>query len=146
MNHYTQPQREGKDSDGLGDLGKQFWQWLQDGLADHSLIINDSKAQVHIVNEHVFLVSPGIFKRFSAKVLGDEGRWKSVQTRFQKLGHHLRDGDKNIHQVLVDGPNKKSHLKGYLIKDPSLVMRKKVPDNRLLTLEKNQKTGEKKDE
>lgn len=128
------------------DLGAMFWQWLKAGIEDHSIIINDTKAQVHIVDGTYFLVSPGIFKRYSAKVLGDGARWKSVQTRFQKLGLHLREDNKNIHQVIVDGPNKQSRLQGYLIKEAALITKKRPVNNRLLTLEKNYGTGEVQDE
>ena len=43
------------------DLGERFWQWLKMGIADHSIVINDSKAPVHTVEGTYFLVSPGIF-------------------------------------------------------------------------------------
>lgn len=136
ITRVSQTEREEEDQGNAPDLGTMFWQWLQAGIEDHSIIINDTKAQVHVVEGTYFLVSPGIFKRYSAKVLGDGERWKSVQARFQKLGHHIRDDNKNIHQVLVDGPNKKSRLQGYLIKEAKLLTKKAPVNNRLLTLEK----------
>ncbi|WIX33282.1 MobH family relaxase [Salinicola sp. JS01] len=124
------------------DLGKQFWQWLKMGVADHSIVINDTKAPIHTVEGTYFLVSPGIFKRFSTKVLGEEDQWKAVQKRFQKLGLHIRTQGQNIHNVSVEGPNKTRQLKGYLIKDPREVSQRIPPDNWVLTLLKPQ---EKKD-
>ncbi|KAA0015772.1 relaxase [Salinicola corii] len=116
------------------DLGERFWQWLKMGITDHSIVINDTKAPIHVVEGTYFLVSPGIFKRFSTKELGDEEQWKLVQKRFQKLGLHIRSQGQNIHNVSVEGPNKTRLLKGYLIKDPREVSQRIPPDNWVLTL------------
>lgn len=119
------------------DLGKQFWQWLKNGLNDHSIIINDTNAPVHMVDGTYFLVSPGIFKRFCLKVLKNEDQWKEVQNRFQKLGVHKKMNRQNIQSVSVQGPNKKSGvLRGYLIADPHSVSKKVPYDNWVLTLNK----------
>ena len=129
-------------SNDLDDIGEQFWQWLKMGLLDHSIIINDSKAPVHIVEGTYFLVSPSIFKRFSTKVLNDEDQWKTVQRRFQKLGMHIKTQGRNIHTVSVEGPNKTRLLKGYLIKDPHQLSKKTPLDNRVLTLITSQRKDE----
>lgn len=115
-------------------LGEQFWQWLKEGLADHSIVINDTRAPVHVLDGTYFLVSPAIFKRFSLAVLDDEDQWKSVQIRFQKLGMHVRSQGKNIHSISVEGPNKSRVLKGYLISDPHQLSSKIPPDNWVLSL------------
>ncbi|TDX30026.1 integrating conjugative element relaxase (TIGR03760 family) [Modicisalibacter xianhensis] len=120
--------------DATADLGERFWQWLTTGLANHSLVINDTRAPVHTVNGTWFLVSPGIFKRFSREALNDEAQWKAVQQRFQKLGRHVRTRGRNIHKVTVQGPNKTRTLMGYLIEDPYQVSRTLPPDNWVLTL------------
>ncbi|XNS34105.1 TraI domain-containing protein [Halomonas cupida] len=116
------------------DLGERFWQWLKTGLADHSIVINDTKAPVHTVNGTYFLVSPGIFKRFCTSVLSDKNQWQMVQKRFQKLGVHVRTQGQNIHKVSVEGQNKSGTMMGYLIKDPVLVSQKIPTDNWVLTL------------
>lgn len=123
-----------QQSDNALDLGERFWQWLTTGLANHSLVINDTKAPVHTVNGTWFLVSPGIFKRFSREALNDETQWKAVQQRFQKLGRHVRTRGRNIQKVTVQGPNKTRTLMGYLIEDPYQVSRTLPPDNWVLTL------------
>lgn len=128
------------------DLGERFWQWLRTGLADHSIIINDTKASVHIVNGTYFLVSPGIFKRFSSAVLSEENQWKTVQKSFQKLGVHFRTQGRNIHKVSVEGKNKTGTLMGYLIKDPHQVSQKIPPDNWVLALLTTKGEGEGADE
>ena len=132
-------------SDNTSDLGERFWQWLKMGLAEHSLVINDTKAPVHTVNGTYFLVSPGIFKRFSTAVLNDETQWKAVQQRFQKLGLHVRTQGQNIHKVAVQGPNKTRTLMGYLIKDPRQVSQTIPPDNWVLTLSITKAEGEEPD-
>jgi integrating conjugative element relaxase (TIGR03760 family) len=131
-----------QQSDNAADLGERFWQWLTTGLANHSLVINDTKAPVHTVNGTWFLVSPGIFKRFSKEILNDEAQWKTVQQRFQKLGRHVRTRGQNIHKVTVQGPNKTRTLMGYLIKDPYQVSRTLPPDNWVLTLATTPAEGE----
>ncbi len=132
--------------DNHSDIGEQFWQWLKVGLANHSIVINDTNAPVHTVDGTYFLVSPGIFKRFSNVVLGNEELWKTVQKRFQKLGAHVRTHGQNIHTVSVEGPNKTRLLKGYLIKDPQQVSQKIPPDNWVLALQTTKGEGEQLDE
>ncbi|WP_224418752.1 MULTISPECIES: MobH family relaxase [unclassified Modicisalibacter] len=110
----SRPKSNDQKANNTSDLGEQFWQWLKMGVADHSIVINDTKAPIHTVEGTYFLVSPGIFKRFSTKELGDEEQWKAVQKRFQKLGLHIRTQGQNIHNVSVEGPNKTRLLKGYL--------------------------------
>lgn len=139
----SRPKSSDQEANNTSDLGERFWQWLKVGVADHSIVINDTKAPIHTVEGTYFLVSPGIFKRFSTKELGDEEQWKAVQKRFQKLGLHIRTQGQNIHNVSVEGPNKTRLLKGYLIKDPREVSQRIPPDNWVLTLLKSQ---EKKDE
>ncbi|GHB06875.1 helicase [Salinicola rhizosphaerae] len=134
----SRPKSGQQGTKGNLDLGERFWQWLKMGIADHSILINDTKAPIHTVSGTYFLVSPSIFKRFSSRALGDENQWKLVQKRFQKLGMHLRSHGQNIHNVSVEGPNKARLLKGYLIKDPREVSQRIPPDNWVLTLLKSQ--------
>ncbi|MGJ8518406.1 MobH family relaxase [Carnimonas bestiolae] len=112
------------------DLGHQFWLWLKEGITTHSLIINDTKSMVHVVNNTYFLVSPNIFKAFSKEQLGDDSHWKQIQRRFQRLNVHRRHDSLNIHKVVVDNGSEKSpsELKGYLLRDPTDIA-KKVPAN-----------------
>lgn len=135
------PKSNDKANDTL-DFGERFWQWLKAGLADHSIVINDTKAPVHIVNGTYFLVSPSIFKRFSRVVLSKEEQWKAVQKSFQKLGLHVRTQGQNIQKVSVEGQNKTGTLMGYLIKDPQQVSQKIPPDNWVLALLTTKGEGE----
>ncbi|WP_191985320.1 MobH family relaxase [Pseudomonas huaxiensis] len=107
--------------------GEHFMAWLQQSLRSRRLIMNDAKALVHTVAETLYLVSPGIFKRYiqehpnvSALARADEvGDWQWVQKRFEQLRvHHKQEGGLNIWTCQVTGPRKSRRLHGYLLKDP----------------------------
>lgn len=93
-----------------GDPGKQFLAWLRDGLATGRLAINTPQARIHVIEQGLVLVSPGIFKDFSA------ARWNHVQKRFQKLKLHQRTHDNmNIWTCKATGARKQALMKVYLI-------------------------------
>ncbi|WAH60945.1 TraI domain-containing protein [Pseudomonas silvicola] len=123
------------------DLGHQFMEWLRAGLKDHALIINDSQAKVHTVNGTYFLVTPGIFQRYTTErqpkgshIEGSEA-WLSVQKRFEKLNLHQRRPDgQNIWTCQVKGPRKRGKLNGYLLKEPSVLSENRLNDNPFLRL------------
>ncbi|MGY4494708.1 integrating conjugative element relaxase (TIGR03760 family) [Pseudomonas sp. TE3610] len=123
------------------DLGHQFVDWLRSGLEDHSLIINDSQAKVHTVNGTYFLVTPGIFQRYTSErqpegneVEGSE-IWLNVQKRFEKLNlHQRRPEGQNIWTCRVQGPRKRGKLNGYLIKEPQTLSDNLLEDNPFLRL------------
>ncbi len=93
-----------------GDAGKQFLAWLRDGLATGRLAINTPQARIHVIEQGLVLVSPGIFKDFSA------ARWNHVQKRFQKLKLHQRTHDNmNIWTCKATGARKQALMKVYLI-------------------------------
>ncbi|POA72098.1 MobH family relaxase [Pseudomonas sp. DP16D-R1] len=126
--------------------GQAFLNWIREGIQSHKLIINDSKAKVHTVSGHVFLVTPGIFQRYAqefprismgADHEGDEWRW--VQKQFERLKiHKKRDDGLNIWLCQVEGPRKKAKLKGYLLENSVLFFEAgSIPaDNPFLKLEK----------
>lgn len=100
------------------DYGERFLQWLKAGIESNKLVVNHTKALVHVVEDSYFLVSPGIFKRFCALTYGSEKPWNKVQQRFQNLRLHQKpSSDRNIFEVEVRGPNRKGNvLKGFLLK------------------------------
>ncbi|WP_223542986.1 MobH family relaxase [Pseudomonas sp. GL-B-12] len=122
-----------------------FLNWVREGIQSHKLIINDSKAKVHTVDGTVFLVTPGLFQRYvqefpgisqGAEHEGEEWRW--VQKQFEKLKVHRKRGNGlNIWICQVQGPRKKTTLKGYLIEDPKLFFELIPPDNPFLKIEKD---------
>jgi hypothetical protein len=123
--------------------GQTFLNWVTEGIQSHKLIINDSKAKVHIVKGAVFLVTPGIFQRYVQEFPGvtdepiekHEDPWRSVQRNFEKLkAHQKKPEGLNIWTCDVRGPRKKGILKGYLLRDACLTIDKTLMDNPFLTL------------
>ncbi|PMY64890.1 MULTISPECIES: MobH family relaxase [Pseudomonas] len=130
----------------LNTSGQVFLNWIKEGIQSHKLIINDSKAKVHIVGGTVFLVTPGIFQRFAQEFPGifqesdqDIEEWRWVQRQFEKLKIHRKRSDGlNIWICQVEGPRKKAKLKGYLLEKPTLLFDtiSVPPDNPFLKVEK----------
>ena len=129
-------------SDNPGEL---FLNWVKESILSHKLIINDSKAKIHTVSGSVFLVTPGIFQRYAQEFPGlSQGtdqqleEWRWVQKHFEKLKvHRKRDNGLNIWACHVQGPRKKTILKGYLIEEPKLFFELTPPDNPFLSIEKD---------
>ncbi|MCF5088493.1 hypothetical protein GIW59_29455 [Pseudomonas gessardii] len=125
--------------------GQTFLNWVKEGILSHKLIINDSKAKIHTVGGSVFLVTPGLFQRYAQEFPGasqdSDGEieeWRRVQKQFEKLRvHKKRDNGLNIWTCHVQGPRKKTNLKGYLIEEPRLLFELIPPDNPFLKIEKS---------
>jgi hypothetical protein len=125
--------------------GQAFLNWVKDGIQNHKLIINDSKAKIHTVNGTVFLVTPGLFQRYAQEFPGiSQGtdqeieEWRWVQKQFERLKvHRKRDNGLNIWACQVQGPRKRTTLKGYLLEDPKQFFELIPPDNPFLKIEKD---------
>ncbi|WP_339542895.1 MobH family relaxase [Pseudomonas sp. JAI120] len=125
--------------------GQVFLSWVKEGILSHKMLINDSKAKVHTVDGTVFLVTPGLFQRYAQEFPGiSQGtcqeieEWRWVQKQFEKLKiHKKRDNGLNIWTCQVQGPRKKTTLKGYLIEDPKLFFELMPLDNPFLKIETN---------
>ena len=122
--------------------GQAFLNWVKNGIQSHKLIINDSKAKIHTVSGSVFLVTPGLFQRYVQEFPGvSQGsdqeieEWRWVQKQFEKLKvHRKRDNGLNIWACQVQGPRKRTTLKGYLIEDPKHFFELIPPDNPFLKI------------
>lgn len=122
--------------------GQVFLNWVKEGIQSHKLIINDSKAKIHTVSGSVFLVTPGLFQRYAQECPGiSQGadqeieEWRWVQKQFEKLKiHRKRDNGLNIWACQVQGPRKRTTLKGYLIEDPKQFFELIPPDNPFLKI------------
>ncbi|KAE9541380.1 TraI domain-containing protein [Ursidibacter maritimus] len=119
----------------------KFIDWIKAGIISGSLFVNRPNAVIHKVEDHLFLVTPSIFKIYLRDVVKrtDTASWELLQKRFQTLGIHRRqhlEGDsRNIWKCSVIGPNKKSELSGFLIQDPKLLIGDKIfLNNQWLTL------------
>lgn len=98
------------------DTPKRFVQWLKKGLIEKTILINDITAEVHIVEEGVFLLAPAIFKTFLNKH-GHPGETKhnNLSKRFARLRLHIRNGDLNIHSYWVCASSRASKINGWLL-------------------------------
>ncbi|MBG6595998.1 TraI domain-containing protein [Pseudomonas aeruginosa] len=123
--------------------GEHFMEWLQQGVASRRLIINDAKALVHTVGDTAYLVSPGVFQRYTQEhpqvgmLSKQESQqdWQWVQKRFEKLGLHKKQSSGlNIWTCEVTGPRKSRRLHGYVLDDPRLLFAETPPNNPYLAL------------
>ncbi|VVO72875.1 hypothetical protein PS887_01390 [Pseudomonas fluorescens] len=122
--------------------GYVFLNWVKEGILSHKLVINDSKAKIHTVSGSVFLVTPGLFQRYVQEFPGvSQGsdqeieEWRWVQKQFEKLKvHRKRDNGLNIWTCQVQGPRKKTTLKGYLIAEPKSLLESIPSDNPFLKI------------
>lgn len=122
--------------------GQEFLHWVKEGIQNHKLIINDSKAKIHTVSGTVFLVTPGLFQRYAQEFPGisqgtdqEVEEWRWVQKQFEKLKvHRKRDNGLNIWTCQVQGPRKKTTLKGYLIAEPKSLLESIPSDNPFLKI------------
>ena len=127
------------------NLGQSFIDWIKAAVAARSIYINDSRAQIHTVDGKAFLVTPGIFQRFTdqhpeiQQMNPDESvkPWVWVQRSFERLQIHVkREDDLNIWQCVVRGPRKKGNtLNGYLI-PTDVIFTFQPQDNPFVTLKK----------
>lgn len=125
--------------------GEHFIAWLKQGIVSKRIIINDTSALVHTVNDTVFVVTPGIFRRYAQEnlqtaVLAKEtglADWEWSQKQFARMGlHQKQKNGLNIWTCDVVGPRKSRWLHGYLLKDPSLIFGEdKPPNNPFLTVQ-----------
>lgn len=125
-----------KDAEGLA-----FLEWLRKGVLSHRLVVNDSKAKVHTVDGSFFLVTPGIFQRYSAEhpesaeANPKSDAWRRIQRQFEKLDAHVKKpNSQNIWTCTVRGPRKTTSLNGYILRDVNLLGLPPPPDNPFLSL------------
>ncbi len=98
------------------DTPRKFLAWLKKGLIEKTILINDINAEVHIVEEGVFLLAPAIFKTFLNKHnLSGESQHKNLSRRFARLRVHVKAGDVNIHGYWVCATNRATKINGWLL-------------------------------
>jgi conjugal transfer pilus assembly protein TraI len=90
---------EPKDSDTIRspqnktELGYQFINWLQTGIANKELAVNNSEAAIHFVEQGLLLMTPKIFHLFTkdSKFLREpDSQAKLAQQAFEGLKLHRR--------------------------------------------------------
>ena len=123
--------------------GEHFMIWLNQGLLSRKLILNDTKALIHTVDNTLYLVSPGIFQRYaqeyvSVAMLAKQDNlsdWQWIQKRFEKLQCHRKQGNGlNIWTCEVRGPRKSRRIHGYLLATPQMLLTEVPPNNPYLVL------------
>jgi len=104
------------------DPGRRFVAWLKELIAIGRVEINTVRARIHVLQEGLALVSPGIFRDF------DTANWNKAQKRFQKLKLHLKRPDgTNIWTCRVAKDRKQSLIKVILIPEPEKALGVKLP-------------------
>jgi hypothetical protein len=106
-----------------------FFKWLQDGVQAGNLKANQAKARIHIVNEGVVLITPGVFQDFAKSQSNkDASSWSSIQQKVLKKNWHIRDAKGlNVVKYTVKGMNKKAVINAVLFEDVSKVFGVKEP-------------------
>ena len=105
--------------------------------------------KIHTVSGTVFLVTPGLFQRYVQEFPGIAKRvdqeieeWRWVQKQFENLKvHRKRDNGLTIWAGQVQGPRKRTTLKGYVIEEPKLFFELTPPDNPFLKIDDIASTG-----
>lgn len=95
------------------DLPRKMLSWLQRGLVEKTILINNPVALVHILEDGVFLVSPGIFKDF-CRVHGlDESCHLEISRGFDRLKNNIKtDAGMNIHSYWAVGTSRAGKVAG----------------------------------
>ncbi len=104
-----------------------FINWMIKGIQDKKIRVNESKAEVHVLDGYIALVSPKIFERYlddnplirrkyRSKLNGGAPEFTAIQREIQSLGvNHTGEKGMNIHRLSVVGRRGESELKVYLI-------------------------------
>lgn len=104
------------------DAGDRFLSWLKTGLEQRRFQINTPQARIHVLEEGLALVSPGIFQDYAPL------DWHRVQRRFQKLKLHAKTPrDENIWTCRVEKDRKRSLIKVFLIPQPVDTLELSIP-------------------
>lgn len=118
------------ESDQASNEGERFLAWLRIGVMQPDRV-NTKTAYVHLVNDNVFLVTPGIFKLYTKETTGSgDNDWQRAQKGFQSLGLHRRGQEgENIWICEVKAPGKVRPLKGFLVTGPQTIVGENIPVN-----------------
>ncbi|QXI09157.1 MobH family relaxase [Pseudomonas zeae] len=123
--------------------GEHFMEWFTQGVLSHRIIMNDTKALVHTVEDTIFLVTPGVFHRYGqehphlARIAKKENQydWQWIQKRFEEMKlHRKQPNGLNIWTCEVSGGRRTRRLHGYLLKSPGGMMNDLALNNPYLKL------------
>lgn len=128
--------------------GEHFMQWLKGSILSQKLTINDPLALVHTVEDTLYIVTPGIFMRYSQEfpqiqpLANAENlpAWRWAQRQFEHLKIHKKQANGlNIWTCNVSIPqqNKTKKVHGYLLAHPEIILPEILFNNPYLTINKN---------
>lgn len=115
---------ETSDDEMAKPSGEHFMTWLTEGLRSNRIVMNAPQALVHVAEDTLYLVTPGIFRRYAqehpeldeiAKKKRQLG-WEWIQKRFAEMRLHRKSAcGLNIWPYELRVDNKKRRLHGYLL-------------------------------
>jgi len=125
-NEASQQWEKGEIQSELHLRKNDFIDWLLDGIERRKIRVNEPKAPVHILSDHVALVTPAIFVEYLDKnslkkniyASRAEGKkpYTVLQRELESLGINQKSrGGQNILTMHVEGQRKQGRLKVYLL-------------------------------
>ncbi|MDJ6849226.1 TraI domain-containing protein [Salmonella enterica] len=126
-----QPDNQPKPED---NSGRQFWQWLREGLINGEISVNTLGSAVHIICGFVFISVPAIFYQFIKSVPGvEEKPREQIQAAFERLGMHKNVNNQRCWQCCLyekpDGTGGYKKFSGYLIQLSLVYPREQYPED-----------------
>jgi|GEM_PF-1285462 len=105
------------------DIARMFLSWLRINMLNKTLQMNCPEALVHIMEDCVLLLAPGIFKNFlQIHAVGSpkdiEKNHKKLSEKFARLRINIKTDTQpsiNIHKVYAVGKNRAGKLSGWKI-------------------------------
>lgn len=98
------------------NIGRMFFNWLKKGLIEKTILINSPVALVHIIEDGVLLLSPGLFKDFCVKHGMPESDHKSLSRKFDNLRLGVRnDQGMLIHIFWAVGSTRAGRVSGRVV-------------------------------
>jgi len=109
-----------QDCHDTDDAVDHFITWLQLGIQQRSIPVNEAHALIHRVVEGVLLVTPGIFQRYAKEQHQDD--WLPIQKKLLKKHWHQKDAKGlNVFKYQVVGKQKRSTVNGLLFPQATFI-------------------------
>lgn len=111
------------------DPVSQFFDWIQAGIRKGQLKVNQAKARIHVVDEGIILVTPGIFQDFAqSSANSNDLAWSVIQQKVLKKNWHVRDAKGlNVVKYQIKGKNKSTAINAVLFQDKTRIFGGREP-------------------
>ena len=127
-------------------LEHDFFAWLLRGIANRTIRVNEPAAPVHVLDDHVALVSPLIFRTYFDKFpfkrktyenkTGSSQAFMALQKEIEAFDIHKKSiNGQNIAKMIVEGTRSKATLSVYLLNRKCFPSLKNFSANKAMTLE-----------